>query len=257
MPPPPICMHPYVPCPRRLVGAASLAKASLGNMVWSTLLLNGSCGLPLLQLKVRGLNVGKRGYLVASAVWLALFCWQPRILHRCCTLSAPTDSRICLSCLLAHEDRAWAFRSTTPTGPAVRSGRRCWLQQRRRPACSHEVVRPLGPRRARPEDHWQPSQGVLVRVQEQEQEQEQVQVLEQELELALDPGWLQPLPQVPQCLAFAGSLVYTRCNLGHCCLRVVSFTRAHGGPYVRSRLGTVKGLRKCFPLVLLLSGFLL
>jgi hypothetical protein len=42
-----------------------------------------------------------------------------------------------------------------------------------------------------------------VRVQEQEQEQ----VQELELELAPDPGWLRPLPQVPQCLAFAGSLV--------------------------------------------------
>jgi hypothetical protein len=199
VPPPPICMHPLVPCPRRLVGAASLAKASLGNMVWSTLLLNGSCGLPLLQLKVRGLNVGKRGYLVPSAVWLAFCCRQPRLSHRCCTFCPPTDSRTCPSCLLAHEDRAWAFRSTTQTGPAVRNGRRCWLQRKRRPACSHEVVRPLGPRRARPED--QPSQRVLVLV------LVLVQVLEQELELAPDPGWLRPLPQVPQCLAFAGSLV--------------------------------------------------
>ena len=40
----------------RLVGATSLAKASLGNTVWATLLLNGSCGLPMLQLKGIGVS---------------------------------------------------------------------------------------------------------------------------------------------------------------------------------------------------------
>jgi hypothetical protein len=43
-------------CCCRYVGAIALAEASASNPVWSTLLLNGSAGLPLLQLKGLGVT---------------------------------------------------------------------------------------------------------------------------------------------------------------------------------------------------------
>ena len=58
---------PWLCCARvvfRFVGAAALAEAASMNNVWCTLLVNGSGGLPLLELRVRAMTFGLRRTLV-------------------------------------------------------------------------------------------------------------------------------------------------------------------------------------------------